>query len=43
MILPGVEVEIMCFAAAWELVNNPKTLMSKTYDVRNRGIEGELV
>ena len=36
MILPGVEVEIICFATAWEVVNNPKTLMSKTYDVRNR-------
>jgi hypothetical protein len=31
MMLPGVEVEIMCFATAWEAVNRPKTLMSKTY------------
>lgn len=39
MILPGVEVEIMCFATAWEVVNRPKTLMSKTYCVRRSRIQ----
>jgi hypothetical protein len=29
IILPGVEVETMCFATAWDVVNNPKTLISK--------------
>lgn len=42
IILPDLEVEIMCFATAWEVVNKPKTLMSKIYLLGSNKGQGEV-